>query len=65
MMAVWVVVGVLGMGAAAAAYAARAGRRALVLVPEGKIALGKMSQAMAFGARVLELGERIRSISHD
>jgi threonine synthase len=41
--------------ASLAAYAARAGMPPLVLVPEGKIALGKMSQAMAFGARVLEI----------
>jgi threonine synthase len=36
--------------AAMAAYAARAGLRALVLIPEGKIAWGKLSQAMDYGA---------------
>ncbi len=39
--------------AAAAAYAARAGIRAFVIVPEGNIALGKLSQAVMHGARVL------------
>lgn len=41
--------------AAAAAYAARAGIRACVLIPEGKIALGKLSQAMMHGARVIQI----------
>ncbi|MGA9061289.1 MAG: threonine synthase [Terracidiphilus sp.] len=36
--------------ASMAAYAARAGLRSLVLIPEGKIAWGKLSQAMDFGA---------------
>ncbi|MFB3820221.1 MAG: threonine synthase, partial [Candidatus Methylomirabilales bacterium] len=41
--------------ASAAAYAARAGLRAFVLIPEGKIALGKLAQAMFHGARVLQI----------
>jgi len=41
--------------AAMAAYAARAGMRSLVLIPEGKIAWGKLSQAMDCGARTLQL----------
>jgi len=41
--------------AAAAAYAARAGIRAFVLIPEGKIALGKLAQAMMHGAHVLQI----------
>lgn len=41
--------------AAAAAYAARAGMRAYVVIPEGKIALGKLSQAMMHGALVLQI----------
>lgn len=41
--------------AAAAAYAARAGIRAFVLIPEGKIALGKLAQAMILGAEVLQI----------
>ena len=41
--------------AAAAAYAARAGVRAVVLIPEGKIALGKLAQAMMHGAEVLQI----------
>ena len=41
--------------ASAAAYAARAGVRAFVLIPEGKIALGKMAQAIAHGATVLQV----------
>jgi threonine synthase len=39
--------------AAAAAYAARAGMGCYVLIPEGKIALGKLSQALIHGAQVL------------
>ena len=41
--------------AAAAAYAARAGIRCVVLVPEGNIALGKLSQALMYGAQVLSI----------
>jgi len=41
--------------ASAAAYAARAGLRAFVLIPEGKIARGKLSQAMAAGSRVIQV----------
>jgi threonine synthase len=41
--------------ASAAAYAARAGLRAFVLVPRGAIALGKLSQAVMHGARVVEV----------
>lgn len=41
--------------ASAAAYAARAGIRAIVLIPEGKIALGKLSQAMVHGALVIQI----------
>ena len=38
-----------------AAYSARAGLECVVLVPAGKIALGKLSQAMVHGARVLAI----------
>jgi len=41
--------------AAMAAYAARAGMRCLVLIPEGKIAWGKLSQAMDYGALTCQL----------
>ncbi|MEA2422787.1 MAG: threonine synthase [Thermoleophilaceae bacterium] len=41
--------------ASAAAYAARAGLRCLVIVPEGKIATGKLAQALMHGARVIAL----------
>src|SRR5436305_10052838 len=41
--------------ASAAAYAARAGRRCAVIVPEGKIATGKLAQALMHGARVIAL----------
>lgn len=41
--------------AAAAAYAARAGITAFVLIPEGKIALGKLAQAMIHGAVVIQI----------
>ncbi|MCB4755904.1 MAG: threonine synthase [Elusimicrobia bacterium] len=39
--------------ASAAAYAARAGMKCVVLIPEGNIALGKLSQALMHGAQVL------------
>jgi threonine synthase len=41
--------------ASAAAYAARAGVRGVVIVPEGKIAVGKLAQALMHGARVIAL----------
>ncbi len=41
--------------AAAAAYAAKAGLDCVVLVPEGKIAMGKLAQAIVYGAKVLQL----------
>ena len=41
--------------ASAAAYAARAGITAFVLIPEGKIAMGKLAQAMMHGAQVLQI----------
>ena len=41
--------------AAAAAYAARAGIACFVLIPDGKIALGKLAQAMIHGAVVIQI----------
>jgi len=41
--------------ASAAAYAARAGMTGAVIVPEGKIATGKLAQALMHGARVIAL----------
>jgi len=41
--------------ASCAAYAARAGMRGAVIVPEGKIAIGKLAQALMHGARVIAL----------
>lgn len=41
--------------ASMAAYAARAGMRALVLLPEGKISWGKLAQAIDYGAHTLQL----------
>ncbi len=41
--------------ASAAAYAAKANIDAYVLIPEGKIALGKLSQAIAHGAKVIQI----------
>jgi threonine synthase len=41
--------------ASAAAYASRAGMVCAVLVPEGKIAMGKLSQAIAHGAQLLQV----------
>ncbi|CAI8974317.1 Threonine synthase [Brevibacillus sp. IT-7CA2] len=41
--------------AAAAAYAARSGLRCIVLIPNGNIALGKLAQAIAYGAEVIAI----------
>src|SRR5713101_2107976 len=41
--------------ASAAAYAARAGLQAYVLIPKGAVALGKLSQSVMHGARVVEI----------
>ena len=41
--------------ASAAAYAARAGLRAIVLIPEGKVAIGKLAGAVAYGAQVIQV----------
>jgi threonine synthase len=41
--------------ASAAAYAARAQMACAVLVPRGKIAIGKLAQALAYGARLLQV----------
>ncbi|MEW6420785.1 MAG: threonine synthase [Deinococcota bacterium] len=41
--------------AAAAAYAARSGLKCIVLIPDGNIALGKLAQAMAYGARIVAI----------
>jgi threonine synthase len=41
--------------ASAAAYAVRAGMQCAVLVPQGKIALGKMAQALVHGAKLLQV----------
>jgi threonine synthase len=41
--------------ASAAAYASRAGLKAYVLLPKGAVAIGKLSQAMIYGAKVLAI----------
>lgn len=41
--------------ASAAAYAARAGIKAFVLIPDGKIAMGKLAQAMMHGAEIIQI----------
>jgi threonine synthase len=41
--------------ASAAAYATKAGMRPVVLVPQGKIAMGKLAQAIAHGAKLLQV----------
>jgi threonine synthase len=41
--------------ASAAAYATKAGMKPVVLVPEGKIAMGKLAQAIAHGATLLQV----------
>ncbi len=58
--------------AAAAAYAARAGIKAFVLIPDGNIALGKLAQASMHGARVIQIKgnfddgmELVKTLAHD
>jgi len=58
--------------ASAAAYAANCGMEAFVLIPDGKIALGKLSQGMRYGAKVIQIRgnfdealEIVRSVSAD
>ena len=41
--------------ASAAAYAARAGMRAIIVIPKGKVALGKLAQAVIYGAEIIEI----------
>jgi threonine synthase len=41
--------------ASAAAYAARAGLRAIIVIPKGKVALGKLAQAVIYGAEIIEI----------
>ncbi|MDU0478411.1 threonine synthase [Staphylococcus chromogenes] len=41
--------------ASAAAYAARAGIKSCVLIPEGKIAMGKLAQAVMYGAEIIQV----------
>lgn len=41
--------------AAAAAYAAKAGMRAIIVIPKGKVALGKLAQAIMYGAEIVEI----------
>ena len=41
--------------ASAAAYGARAGMRTIVVIPAGRIALGKMAQAKMYGAEIIEI----------
>ncbi|MFB6467535.1 threonine synthase [Cytobacillus sp. Hz8] len=41
--------------ASAAAYAARAGLKCIVVIPEGKIAFGKLAQAVMYGAEIISI----------
>jgi len=41
--------------ASAAAYAARAGMKSIVLIPQGKVAVGKLAGAIAYGAQVIQI----------
>lgn len=41
--------------ASAAAYAAKAGLKSFVILPKGKIAIGKLAQALIYGAKVIEI----------
>lgn len=41
--------------ASAAAYAAKAGMKAIVVIPEGKVAMGKLAQAVMYGAEIVQI----------
>jgi len=41
--------------ASAAAYAARSGMRSIVLIPQGKVAAGKLAGALAYGAQIVQV----------
>lgn len=41
--------------ASAAAYAAKAGMKAIIVIPKGRVALGKLAQAMMYGAEIVEI----------
>ena len=41
--------------ASAAAYAARAGMKCIVVIPDGKIAMGKLAQAVMYGAEIIAI----------
>ncbi len=41
--------------AAAAAYAAKAGMKSIVVIPKGKVALGKLAQAIMYGGEIVEI----------
>lgn len=41
--------------ASAAAYATRAGLKSIVVIPKGKVALGKLAQAMMYGSEIIEI----------
>lgn len=44
-----------GILAAAAAYAARADMKCIVIIPDGKIAFGKLAQAVMYGAEIIAI----------
>ena len=48
--------------ASAAAYAAHCGIESFVLVPGGKVAAGKLAQAVAFGTRIIEVDGPVQSV---
>jgi len=50
--------------ASMAAYAARAGMKAVVFVPFGKITTAKMAQALEFGSMVIEIGDNFDQAFH-
>lgn len=54
--------------AAAAAYAARCGMRSIIVIPEGKIAVGKLAQAVMYGAEIFSIegnfDEALKMVRH-
>lgn len=54
--------------AAAAAYAAKADMKAVVVIPEGKVALGKLAQAVMYGAEIVQIAgnfdDALRMVQH-
>ncbi|GAJ22372.1 unnamed protein product, partial [marine sediment metagenome] len=51
--------------ASAAAYAAYCGLTAIIIIPKGKIALGKLAQAIVYGAKIVSIDGNFDQTHHE